>query len=699
MPETRDPLDEFPRQVARTRGFSLGVPRAFTVSPDGERVVFLRTTAGDDPVSCLWVLDVASGLERPVFDPRSSGAEEDEASLTPAERARRERARERSTGVTEYATDRQVRRAVFAMSGRLFLAELPEASARELSVPGPADDPHLDPTGERISYVIDGALHVREIQGGQAVLASEDEPDVTWGLAEFAAAEEMNRRRGHWWSPDGSMLAAARVDERAVKTWYIADQTDPAAPPRAVRYPQAGTEDAVVTLHLFDVASGARTEVSWDAEAFPYLGRFHWSEGGAPLLTVVARDQRRAQLLEVDPATGATTLVREETDPEWVELVLETPLRLSDGPVVTVVADRETDTYRLEVDGAFVTPNGLQVRGVPHVGDEVLFRASDDPTEIHLWRLVPGADPLRLTEAPGVHSGTAGGGTSVVVSATLEDALPTARVVREDLTTFTATRVAETPVIQPLPRFLSLGERELRAALLLPGGREPDEPLPVLMDPYGGPHGARVLKSAGMFLTSQWFADHGFAVLVVDGRGVDGRGPAWDRDVKFDFGVTVQDQVDSLHAAGETLGFLDLERVGIRGWSFGGELAAMAVLRRPDVFHAAVIGAPVTDQRLYDTYYTERYLGHPDEHPEAYDRNSPLLEAASLHRPVLLIHGLADDNVFVANTLRLSAALFEAGRHHELVLIPGATHLTRSTAVTENLLRIQLDFLRRSLKP
>jgi dipeptidyl-peptidase-4 len=380
MPETPDPLEEFPRQVARTRGFSLGVPRSFTVSPDGERVVFLRTTAGDDPVSCLWVLDVASGVERPVFDPRSTGAEDDEASLTPAERARRERARERSTGVTEYATDREVRRAVFAMSGRLFLADLPEAITRELSVPGPVDDPRLDPSGQRIAYVTGGALHVREIEGGGSVLASDDESDVTWGLAEFVAAEEMSRRRGHWWSPDGSTLAAARVDERNVNVWYIADQTDPAAPPRAVRYPQAGTEDAIVTLHLFDVASGVRTEVTWDAATFPYLGRFHWSEGGAPLLVVVSRDQRRTQLLEVDPATGGTTLVSEDEDPEWVDLVLETPLRTSDGRVVTVSADRETDTNRLELDGAFVTPSGLQVRGVPHAGDEVLFRASDDPT-------------------------------------------------------------------------------------------------------------------------------------------------------------------------------------------------------------------------------------------------------------------------------------------------------------------------------
>jgi dipeptidyl-peptidase-4 len=484
-----------------------------------------------------------------------------------------------------------------------------------------------------------------------------------------------------------------------VRTWYISDQTDPAAPPRAVRFPQAGTDDAVVTLHLFDVASGGRIDVGWDAAVCPYLGRVHWSEGGPPLIQVMSRDQRRSRLLEVDVTTGATTIVRELVDEQWVDLIHETPLRLSDGRVVTVDADRETDTYRLEIDGAFVTPSGLQVRGVPHVGDEILFLASEDPTEIHLWRLAPDAEPLRLTDAAGVHSGTTDGGTSVVVSATLEDPLPTATVVREDLTTFVVNRMAEAPVVRPAPRFLTLGPRELHAALLLPGGREPDEPLPVLMDPYGGPHGARVLKSAGMFLTSQWFADHGFAVLVVDGRGVDGRGPAWDREMKFDFGVSVDDQVEALHAAAETFDFLDLSRVGIRGWSFGGELSAMAVLRRPDVFHAAVIGAPVTDQHLYDTYYTERYLGHPDEYPEAYDRSSPLLEAASLQRPILLIHGLADDNVYVAHTLRFSAALFEAGRPHELVLIPNATHLTRSTAVTENLLRVQLDFLRRTLNP
>ena len=176
-----------------------------------------------------------------------------------------------------------------------------------------------------------------------------------------------------------------------------------------------------------------------------------------------------------------------------------------------------------------------------------------------------------------------------------------------------------------------------------------------------------MLKASGAHLTSQWFADHGFAVLVVDGRGVNGRGPAWDREVYRDFKVTLEDQVEALHAAAERFGFLDLDRE-IRGWSFGGELASMALLHRPDVFCAGVVGAPVTDQHLYDTFYTERYMGLPQEEPEAYRRSSPLFDAASLSRPMLLIDGLADDNVFVANTLKLSAALFEAGKWHELVL-------------------------------
>lgn len=203
-------------------------------------------------------------------------------------------------------------------------------------------------------------------------------------------------------------------------------------------------------------------------------------------------------------------------------------------------------------------------------------------------------------------------------------------------------------------------------------------------------------------LTSQWFADQGFAVVVADGRGTPGRSPAWEKAVKDDVAaVVLQDQVDALQALAADFP-LDLNRVAIRGWSFGGYLAALAALRRPDVFHAAVVGAPVTDLRLYDTHYEERYVGDPREQPEVYRRNSViddegLVDAAEPHRPMMVIHGLADDNVAVAHSLRLSSALLAAGRPHEVLPLSGVTHMTPQESVAENLLLLQVDFLKRSL--
>lgn len=222
------------------------------------------------------------------------------------------------------------------------------------------------------------------------------------------------------------------------------------------------------------------------------------------------------------------------------------------------------------------------------------------------------------------------------------------------------------------------------------------------MDPYGGPHGQRVLAAHNAHLTSQWFADQGFAVIVADGRGTPGRSPAWEKAIRDEVAaVTLEDQVDALHALAERFP-LDLTRVAIRGWSFGGYLAGLAALRRPDVFHAAVVGAPVTDLRLYDTHYQERYLGHPGERPEVYRRNSliddeGLVDAVEPARPMLIVHGLADDNVVVAHSLRLSSALLAAGRPHEVLPLSGVTHMTPQEQVAENLLLLQLDFLKRAL--
>ncbi|MEU0468192.1 S9 family peptidase, partial [Amycolatopsis sp. NPDC006131] len=217
---------------------------------------------------------------------------------------------------------------------------------------------------------------------------------------------------------------------------------------------------------------------------------------------------------------------------------------------------------------------------------------------------------------------------------------------------------------------------------------------------YGGPHAQRVLQSRNAFLTSQWLADQGFAVLVADGRGTPGRGPAWEKEIVRELAeVTLTDQVDALHAVAADHPELDLSRVAIRGWSYGGYLSALAVLRRPDVFHAAVAGAPVTDWSLYDTHYTERYLGVPDEEPESYERNSLIASAPELRRALLIVHGLADDNVFVAHALRLSSALLAAGRPHVFLPLVGATHMTpQAEEVAENLMKVQVDWIKRELE-
>jgi dipeptidyl-peptidase-4 len=301
----------------------------------------------------------------------------------------------------------------------------------------------------------------------------------------------------------------------------------------------------------------------------------------------------------------------------------------------------------------------------------------------------------RLSTVDGVHSAGRGGGVLLLASASLDwNGSKVTLSTGQEIASF-----AETPVLTPDVRLLTAGERALRVALLFPTGHVPGSAkLPVLLDPYGGPHAQRVLSARNAYLASQWLADQGFAVLVADGRGTPGRGPVWEREIAFDFaGSTLEDQVDALHAVAAEHQDLDLSRVAIRGWSYGGYLAALAVLRRPDVFHAGIAGAPVTDWALYDTHYTERYLGTPQEKPEVYEANSLIADAAKLERPLMIIHGLADDNVVAAHTLRLSSALVAAGRPHTVLPLSGVTHMTPQEQVAENLLLLQVEFLRKAL--
>ena len=708
--------ESFPRQQARTRGFRLGLPRAFQVSPDGGRVTFLRSRAGDDPVTCLWETDVATGAQRLVADPRALGS--DEENLPPEERARRERVRETASGIVSYATDRDAAQAVFALSGQVYVAPLgPVSSAAGGSGAGgsgagprlvptlvPALDPRLNPAGTAVSYVHGGAVRVIDLASGDDRVVAGGQDGVTFGLAEFVAAEEMGRSRGYWWSPDGGRLLVARVDESAVARWHIADPANPERSPAEVGYPAAGTANADVSLHVATL-SGELSEVpGWDRAAFPYLVSAAWEDD--LLIVVQRRDQKTMRV--VNGLTGK--LLREDTDPHWTDVIQGVPAQLDGGDIVwTGISGDTRGLVIAPADGLAsatpVTPAGLQVRAVLAAGGgDVLFAASPEPTELGVWRYGPGG----LTEVatqPGVHSAAAAGGTTVLASRSLASSGLTVTVVRDSApgqSTGIASLSQRPNLPHPAPRFLAAGPDGIRTAVLFPSWHQPGQPLPVLMDPYGGPGAQRVLKTGSMFLTSQWFAEQGFAVVVADGRGTPGRTPAWDRLIAGDFATGIlADQVTALGAAAAAFPELDTGRVAIRGWSFGGYLSALAVLRRPDVFHAAVAGAPPTDWRLYDTHYTERYLGHPDQNPAAYEVSSllgdPERAAQSVIRPLLLIHGLADDNVFVAHSLRLSSALLAAGYPHSVLPLSGITHMTSQEAVAENMLLFQVAFLKQAL--
>ncbi len=697
----------FPRQFARTQRFTLGEPRTATISPDGQRVVFLRSQAGDDPMNCLWSMDVRTGEERLIADPRALLAEGEGDDLPAEELVRRERARESGGGIVAYSTDDAVRVCAFALGGRLFVAGLLSGAARELKVQGPVFDPRPDPMAKRVAYVSGSTLRIGELDGSSWELDGDPErPDVTWGSANFIAAEEMNRQRGYWWSPDGTAIAVERVDSSPVGTWFIADPSNPATPPTAHRYPAAGTDNALVSLHVTSLVGGS-VEISWDSDTYPYLVAVSWPHHDQLLLTVQSRDQSDLVVLVADPVTGDTEKVFEDHDDHWVEIVSGVPGMLVGGQLV-MSADRD-GARRLLIDGNVVSPTDVQVRAVTGIGDRfVTFVANplDDPTVQHAWvATLDDSDVVKLvqlTHDPGIHTVSGGADAHIIRSSTLGAHGVETRVLTPGHETQSISSKAQIPLVDLNVTIHRIGADALAVAVVLPS-TPIDGRLPVLLDPYGGPHAQRVISARSAYLTSQWFADQGFAVIITDGRGTPGRGTAWERAIHGDLATPIlDDQVAALDGVTTLLAArgieLDRTRVGIRGWSFGGYLAALAVLTRPDVFSSAVAGAPVTDWRLYDTFYTERYLGDPFKDSEPYERSSLLPLAAKLDRPLLLIHGLADDNVVSAHTLQLSSALLGAGKPHEVLPLCGVTHMTTQEVVAENLLLHQLAFLRRTLR-
>ena len=672
----------------------MGAPRDFTVAEGGSCVLFLRSSGSDDPINSLWALDTASGTERVVVDPTELASNvRDEIPV--AEQARRERVRESAAGITSYSIDATGSNAAFTLGGELFVTEVATGSCTPIENSSGAFDPRLSGDGQLVSFIVQNNVWVAPADGSEAArpLITEDVAEVVWGSAEFVAAEEMRRNRGHWWDPDGQTLAVTRVDVADVDVWYIAAPNDPGAQPRTVRYPAAGTANAEVKVYVLDTADSSQLEVVWDSVAYPYLVDVTWNDEEPLTLVVQSRDQRSMKVLEAKTDTGETVTVLEVTDPDWVEIVPGTPRRWRNGWLTIQEHDH---TRCLLFDGEPLSAPDQWVRSLVDVDEStIMYTASEDPTSIDLWSYRDDENQRRSAENGVTHAEHAHS-VSVVQHSSMAHAAEVTVVTDDNV--WIVDSLAATPLVAPEVAFHQTGPLNCHTAVLFPSATT-QEPLPVLLDPYGGPHAQRVLRSRNSYLLSQWLADQGFCVVITDGPGTPGRGNGWERRVRGDLADPVlQAQIDALDAIADLYpGKVDLSRVGIRGWSFGGYLAALAVIRRPDLFHAAVAGAPVTDWRLYDTHYTERYLGHPDTEPENYERTSLLGDATRLQRPLMLIHGLADDNVVAAHTLQLSAALLAAGRPHEVLPLSNTTHMTPQEEIAENILLLQVEFLKRHL--
>lgn len=835
--DVNDAIKHFPRLRARTLRFGCGAPRSAQTVGDGSRALFLRSDGPEDLVTALWLSwfdESGEHHETKLADPRELlGATADSEDVPAEEKARRERAREGGTGIVGYSADDDGNRIVFTINGRLFLTDIdwndetgaPEPHTRELAgewldedpaMYTPVLNPRIAPDGEHVLYTTGSYLMLVDIGGelgdritavyGVSVEDEDGKPaENTWkiGLAEFVAGEEMDRYDGFWWAPDSQHVLFESFDTADEPTWYISDPADPEKPDAGRRYPRALTRNADVYLTVITLAFDendryagitGNADVDWDREAYEYVAAVNWRRGHDPLVLVQNRRQTRDQVLEVaveadGAALGATRVLEEHANEQWIDLVHGTPAYTPDGRLVCSLNDMATDTNRLTMDGRPFTPAGWNVRTVLAVTDEdvlaVVQRAPEIASEMpDAWAGSGAAsdaeslfgghdarsfdvvsmgydgtitpvttDPGQWTASRGergiVVSGrdmrsararmrhivtrrAVGGVTDAVIAANTSDAANTTDITAADITS-----TAAEPGFTPNVTFTRLGEHRLYAAIIAPSPSSPyahADKLPVLMKPYGGPGFQQVVASQSFYWEGQWWADQGFLVVTADGRGTTGRGPAWDREIFEDMkDVTLADQVEAVNALPEAVARLnadvesraaqpaagdqadaenhppalratsrqreaipmpDLDKVCMIGWSYGGFLSALAVLDAPNVFKAACAGAPPTDWTLYDTHYTERYLGLD---PDVYYRNGIVQDAPKLERPLMLIHGFADDNVTIAHSLRLSQALMAAGRPHTFLPLTGITHMTNDETVAENLLTLQRDFLRDAL--
>jgi len=686
--------EEFLRQYAETYRFSLGRPRSPQITSDGTAVLFLRSQPRSF-VQDLYQFDCATGEEKVLLTAEKILAGGDEK-LSAEEKAMRERLRLAARGIARFDLSEDGAKVLVPLSNRLFVIDRASGKSSEIksATGGFPLDPTLSPDGRQLACVRDGEVYVTDLASGQErKLTSGAGGSITNGSAEFVAQEEMDRMQGYWWSPDSRWIVYQQTDTAGLENFHILDPLHPEQEPHVWPYPRTGTKNAKVRLAIVPVAGGESRWIDWDRDQYPYLAKIVWKEKGPLTILVQNRRQTEEVLFAVDEKTGALTELVKETDAAWINLVTSCPKWLKDGSGFLWMTER-TGEWTLELrsrEGKLVrtlTPKGfglIDVVGLADAPGVIYVTASTDPTQMQVYSIPLGeGEPAKVTSEPGNHTYSVGAKGGILVHGySLADGRAGTKIVRAGGDVLGELKsVAEEPRIPKL-ELLTVGERAFYASVIRPRSFTSDKKYPVIVHVYGGPHSLTVNASPRGSVLQQWLADQGFIVVSLDGRGTPRRGREWERAIKNNLiDIPLADQVAGLQALGAKFPEMDLTRVGITGWSFGGYFSAMAAMRRPDIYKAAVAGAPVCDFRDYDTHYTERYMGLPEENHAGYEASSVVTYCKDLSVPLLIIHGTADDNVYFLHSLKMTEALFRAGKKFEFLPLAGFTHMVPDPNVT-----------------
>lgn len=716
--------------------------RAPAISPDGKLVTWLRGSEDDALRLDLWAAPVAGGAAFRLVDSRRLAP--DGEILSEAEKARRERQRiSGARGLVSYNWDSKGEAILAPLGGDLWLVPVaaPDRPRQLTATPQFEIDGRVSPAGRHVSFVRDQALWTLDLASNRETRVSpEASGAVSWGVAEFIAQEEMDRDEGYWWAPDDSRIAFARVDETGVA---MVPRVEIAADGNHVveqRYPRAGAANAKVDLFIANPDGAGRVQVSF-AEPDEYLARVDWSPDGRVLwVQTQNRGQNRLALHAVDPRTGEARLAHVLTDPTWVNLT-DDFRPLSDGGFIISEEGPEPEArvrrlarYTPQPDGRlarrWLTPGDVPVRalsGVDEAGGKVYFTASRDaPLDVQLY-----AAPLDGRAPPAAV--TPGGGLWQIAMAknaksflgTFQSPDTPPRLGLFDASGRLLRWIEENRLDANHPWAAHMGQRasvrfgeiegpsgdRLHWSMLLPPDFDPNRIWPVIVYVYGGP-GVQVVQNGWGTNVDQFHAQRGYIVFRLDNRGTPHRGRDFERAIHGRFGQPeVEDQLAGLAHLRE-LPFVDPARIGVWGWSYGGYMALRLATEAPDAFAAYAAGAPVTDWRLYDTHYTERYMGglpqggpvgDRAQTPEAaraqWDRVSVLPRLERVTRPLLILHGMADDNVTFDHAAAAFDRLQAKSVPFEAMVYPGQRHAIRDPARARHVQATLIGFFDRHLGP